>query len=133
MRIVNTDYYRQAELPAANGIADARSLARMYAALAGGGEVDGVRLVSPAVIDRFTRPDATTEDTGSTYGLGYHFLSPPFAVEGAGDGAFGHGGAGGQLAFADPERGLSFGFVKTQMALSWSTAAAVGAAVYSCL
>ena len=39
-----------AEAPAVNGVADARSVARMYAMLAGGGELDGVRIVSPASI-----------------------------------------------------------------------------------
>ena len=39
-----------AEIPAANGITNARSLARMYAACIG--EVDGVRLLSPDVVDR---------------------------------------------------------------------------------
>src|SRR5690606_11887909 len=37
----------RASIPAANGLFTARSLARLYAALAGGGSLDGVRLMSP--------------------------------------------------------------------------------------
>lgn len=35
-----------AEIPAANGVATARALARMYGAIANGGEVDGIRFLS---------------------------------------------------------------------------------------
>ena len=45
-----------AEVPAANGICDARSLARMYAALVG--EVDGIRLLTTDQVKR-----ATTQQT----------------------------------------------------------------------
>ncbi len=45
----------EAESPAGNGIMDARSLAKLYALLANGGEIDGVRLVSPASISEWSR------------------------------------------------------------------------------
>ena len=51
----NTREWRLAELPAANGHGNARGLARMYAMLAHGGELDGVRVLSPAAIDRATK------------------------------------------------------------------------------
>jgi CubicO group peptidase (beta-lactamase class C family) len=47
---MNNRTARAAEVPAGNGVTDARSLARMYAALIG--EVDGVRLISPAAAIR---------------------------------------------------------------------------------
>src|SRR4029077_11153316 len=45
----------EAESPAANGIMDARSLARLYALLANGGEIDGIRLVSGDSIREWSR------------------------------------------------------------------------------
>src|SRR3990172_866898 len=48
----------QVAIPAANGLFTARSLARMYAALAGGGTLDGVRLLSPATLARATEVQA---------------------------------------------------------------------------
>jgi hypothetical protein len=39
--MINTDYGLEIELPAGNGVTDARSFARMYGALACGGEIDG--------------------------------------------------------------------------------------------
>jgi CubicO group peptidase (beta-lactamase class C family) len=49
---VNSRLWRAAEIPAANGHTNAHSLARIFAALANGGAVDGVRLLSPAAVER---------------------------------------------------------------------------------
>ena len=101
----NTRAMHAAELPSSNGIADARSVARMYAATVG--EVDGVRLLDPATVSAAT---VTSRSRGPDkvimypmrFGLG--FLLPPTLVPGAGPAAFGHAGAGGSLGFADPDR-----------------------------
>ena len=53
-----------------------------------------------------------------TFGLG--FSLPPTLGPSAGPSAFGHGGAGGSIAFADPHRGLTFSYVMNQMQLSMS-------------
>jgi CubicO group peptidase (beta-lactamase class C family) len=111
---------RAAEVPAGNGVTNAASLAKMYAALIG--EVDGVRLLSPATVDK-----ARTLRTGSMspagdldklqlglpmrYGLGYQ-LAPEAML---GEGSFGHDGAGGRLAFAHPESGTAAAFVANTM------------------
>ena len=50
--LVNARAWRAAEIPAANGHTSARGVARVYAALARGGELDGVRLLAPATIER---------------------------------------------------------------------------------
>ena len=47
-----TEGWRRADIGAANGHGNARSLARLQSAVACGGEVDGVRLLSPQTIDR---------------------------------------------------------------------------------
>ena len=59
---VNAREWRGAEIPAANGHTTARALARLYGALARGGEVDGVRIISPMRFDAaiLRSPMATT-------------------------------------------------------------------------
>ncbi len=107
-----------AEIPAANGITNARSLARIYAATIG--SVNGVRLLDPETVDR-ARTTITPPGEGdkclimpTTFGLGFmtHGDFTPYA----GPGSFGHAGAGGSVAFAQPESGLSFAYVMNRMA-----------------
>jgi len=118
----NTRRMRAAQMPSSNGHGDARSLARMYAACLG--EVEGVRLLSDEAVARATEVQSSGKDCvigqPLTFGLGFG-LSPTFGPS-AGRKAFGHSGAGGSVAFADPERGLSFAYVMNQMQLSMSEA-----------
>jgi CubicO group peptidase (beta-lactamase class C family) len=109
-----------ASRPAIGAVTDARSLARMYAALIG--EVDGNRLISPETLRAVTAPRTDTLETlvesGTTgpdirFGLGYQLASP--SMPGFGPSTFGHTGAGGRLGVADPERGVAFGYVCSQM------------------
>jgi CubicO group peptidase (beta-lactamase class C family) len=112
--------YYGIEVPAANGITNARSLARMYAALIG--HVDGVRLLSPGMLAAATTPqtdgvpaliESGTAGPDIRYGLGYQLRSP--SVPGFGPASFGHNGAGGRLGIADPEAEVSFGYVCNSM------------------
>lgn len=104
-----------AEMPSSNGIGDARSLARLYAALIG--EVDGIRVLAPATVAAAAAPQVRGADkvilVETSFGLG--FMLPPSLVEGAAPGAFGHAGAGGSLSFADPDAGFAFSYVMNQM------------------
>ena len=113
---------RAAELPAGNGVGDARSLARMYAAAIG--EVDGVRLLSAAAMEHARAPQ--TEGVGpppeleklrvgepQPVGLGFELASPNRPM--LGKGSFGHSGAGGRLGFAHPESGVAVGYVCNTM------------------
>ena len=105
----------QAEIPAANGITNAGSLARMYAATVG--EVDGVRLLSPATVARAIEPQTEGADAvlifEIPFGLGF-MRDAPFAKFGSPT-AFGHYGAGGSVGFADHEAGIGFGYVMNKM------------------
>ncbi len=111
----NSRAVHAAELPAGGGIATARSLARLAGALVG--EVDGVRLLSPQTIRAATAVQSDGPDrvrfVATRFGLGF-MLDSPFSPFG-GAGRFGHTGAGGALAFADPESGLAFGYAMNQM------------------
>ena len=114
---------RKACLPAANGHFTARALARMYAALANSGEVGGVRLVSESRIPKMQQiltrePDRVILGMPLNKGMGYFMGGKIAGVHGAAgprETAFGHPGAGGSIAFADPEVGLSIAVTINKM------------------
>jgi CubicO group peptidase (beta-lactamase class C family) len=111
----NERAFHAAEIPAANAITNARSLARMYAACIG--EVDGIRLLQPETLTRATAVRSAGEDLvlgyETRYGTGFQ-LSFPFRPM-AGEGSFGHYGMGGSIGFAHPEKGFAFAYVMDQM------------------
>jgi CubicO group peptidase (beta-lactamase class C family) len=101
------------EMPAVNGVFSARALARLYGALANGGTTeDGVRLLSPDTTDALGRVQVRTRDLvlgiPMRWRLGYH---QAFGTGREAPRAFGHYGYGGSGAWADPDLGLSLGFV----------------------
>lgn len=114
---------RKACLPAANGHFTARALARMYGALANGGQVGGVRLVSESRIRKMQQiltrePDRVILGMKLNKGMGYFMGGKIDGVHGAAgprETAFGHPGAGGSIAFADPEVGLSIAVTINKM------------------
>ena len=116
--IFNRRDVHAAEIPAANAITNAGSLAKIYAATLG--PIDGVQLLDSAVRDiaRVTvTPDNEADQcllVSTTFGMGFmtHGLFTPYA----GPGSYGHPGAGGSVAFAQPERQLAFAYVMNQMA-----------------
>lgn len=118
---VNHAEWRRAEIPGANGHGNARALARLYGVLARGGHQDGVHLLSPEAIARCHAEQSHGEDLvlriPTRFGLG--FMLPQRGVPGGSFGpsprAFGHPGAGGSLGFADPERGVGFGYAMNRM------------------
>jgi CubicO group peptidase (beta-lactamase class C family) len=101
-----------AEIPAANGFFTARSLAKLYALLAGGGEADGVRLLSPQTLEKIAVVHSRGPDLvlvlPMRWRLGYHSA---FTTRGTVPGAFGHFGFGGSGGWADPRRDLALAMV----------------------
>jgi CubicO group peptidase (beta-lactamase class C family) len=108
----------KAEMPSSNGISDARSLARMYAAMIG--SVDGQRIFGPGRLAAATT--LQVEDTDIVLDLpvrlGEGFQLGERIAPGVASTAFGHAGAGGTTAWADPAVGLSFAYVTNQMRLT---------------
>ena len=106
-----------AEVPAVNGCFTARSLARMYAALAGGGVLDGRQFISPATLQRATRVYTTRHDIVVGFPMrwraGYHLAA---TTRGVIPNGFGHFGFGGSGAWADPDNDLSVAFVCNRVA-----------------
>jgi CubicO group peptidase (beta-lactamase class C family) len=107
-----------AEVPGANGISNAAALARMYAATLQ--PIDGVQLFSDKVRDlarQTVTPDGEPDAClimPTTFGMGFmtHGMFTPYA----GPGSYGHPGAGGSVAFAQPERQLAVGYAMNKMA-----------------
>ena len=103
------------EMPAANGITNAGSLARMYASMIG--EVDGVRLLGDetmraASAEAVSGPDRSLV-SNTRFGMG--FMLENETVPLIGPNGFGHAGAGGSLGQADPDSGAASGYVMNQM------------------
>jgi CubicO group peptidase (beta-lactamase class C family) len=119
--LVNSREWRGAEIPAANGHGTARSLARLYGALARGGELDGVKVMSPNQIARCSLEQASGPDTclfiSTRFSLGF-MMSQPGASLGPNPKSFGHPGAGGSLGFADPQSKIGFGYTMNKMQAS---------------
>jgi CubicO group peptidase (beta-lactamase class C family) len=127
----NSEAYRQGADGSATGHGTAESLARVYATLAAGGELDGIRLLRPETIEAAAQEQrlAHAEAMVDTFGLGYQLLwklHPELPK-----GTFGHEGLGGSIGLADPAARLGFGFVVNR--LGNSGAAHLLGAVYSSL
>nr|WP_198151219.1 serine hydrolase domain-containing protein [Kibdelosporangium sp. MJ126-NF4]CEL13144.1 Esterase A [Kibdelosporangium sp. MJ126-NF4]CTQ98832.1 Esterase A [Kibdelosporangium sp. MJ126-NF4] len=94
----------------------ARAGARLYAALAGGGELDGVRLLSAGTLAEATRIRRRDHDeilgAPTMKSWGYANGDP---VSGGREAAFGFGGLGGAEAYADPQHRLSFAFTHNRL------------------
>jgi len=116
--MVNTREWRAAEIPAANGHATARSLARLYGVLARGGEQDGIRVMSKEQVAQCSLEQSKGPDEllmiNTRFSLGF-MMSQPGADLGPNPKSFGHPGAGGSLGYADPEAKIGFGYTMNKM------------------
>jgi CubicO group peptidase (beta-lactamase class C family) len=124
---VNGRAWRAAEIPAANGHGTAAALARIYGALARGGEVDGVRILESETLERAIEeqahgPDAVLGGMPVRFGLGF-MLCHDFMPLSPNPRSFGHPGAGGSIGMADPDAGVGFGFTLNKMQMGLMGAA----------
>ncbi|HSP29043.1 MAG TPA: serine hydrolase domain-containing protein [Ilumatobacteraceae bacterium] len=123
--VATTERIHDSEIPAANGVFTARSLARMYAALATPDDFDGPPLVSAETMREATRIQTTGDGrTGTKVGrdagvminmrwrLGYHLVG---TTKGVLPRAFGHFGFGGSGAWGDPDSGLAVAMILNQV------------------
>ncbi len=136
--VVNTPEWRAAQVPSTNLHATAHGVARLYAALAAGGAIDGVR-----VLDGSTLAEATSLQSEGwcpvlerdvSFGLGFQ---PTRADRrfGPNPGSFGHFGTGGNVGFADPDARVGFGYVMNAVRPRWQSSRnrRLIDALYSCL
>jgi CubicO group peptidase (beta-lactamase class C family) len=112
-------HLRGVEIPSANGIGEARAIARIYGCLASGGKELGItprtwkELAAPATLPQMGSHDAILKmDTRYSFG----FSRPSRGMQfGTGPTAFGCPGAGGSMGMADPVEQLGFAYVTNKM------------------
>ncbi len=137
--LLNNPSLQTAQIPGCNGMGDARSLGRLYAALSLGGSLGAQRLVSLESIAAFSQGRTHTDGADTGFGYGCMKLpmlmlagTKPLAIR-PGKSTFGHSGAGGTLAFADPANRLSFAYVKNKMFRLPTSTYDIVRSVYRCL
>lgn len=117
--ILNSPEFRAADISSASGHGRASALARLYGALARGGEIDGMRIMSPEAVARMTTVQHALWERRANrqyqQALGLLRNSPPAMDMGPNPNSFGHAGIGGSIGFADPDRRFGFGYVMNQM------------------
>ena len=110
--------WRAAEIPAANGHGNARSVAQVMGMLAMGGVANGRRHLGEAALARATSEQSYARDLvlplHMRWGLGF-MLSSEHLPLGPSLAAYGHGGWGGSLGIADPEHRVSWSYVMNKM------------------
>lgn len=123
--VFNRPEVHAAVIPAAGGIACARSVARLFSMIAGAGEVDGIRLLSSDRVRSFLQPRAGADEVDPVIGLvawvgagGYYLggASPPAdVVLGGAPNVLASLGAGGSVAWADLDRRLAVSICHNRM------------------
>ncbi len=115
--IPNMRAWRAAEIPAANGHASARGIARIYAMLAASGTVENSKLLAPQTISRMTQVQAQRADLliGLQNNWGMGMSVNQMNMLGPDPEAFGHAGWGGSFGCASRDTGVGIGYVCNQM------------------
>jgi len=116
--VFNREDIHRAVIPAANGIGTARDLARFYACMANGGELDGTRLLEEETIENATDTHAETNSDGTLsrparYGLGFWTggLANDMFGSVSTEAMFGHAGLGSVFVWGDAESNVGFAYV----------------------
>ncbi|CAF0874330.1 unnamed protein product [Rotaria sp. Silwood1] len=121
LNLFNEPRAHQAEIPAGNGITNARSLARLYASLIS--DIDDgkyKRLLNENILELVTKSNTPKNETDlvfqipTTFAMGFTLFDDIFPE--FGPGSFGHTGrAGGSIGFAVPSKNFSFAFVMNRL------------------
>jgi len=134
-----SEAWRRAEIPAAGGIGNARSVARIHSALACGGTVDGVSLMSESGVQTILEEQIRGVDlvfgVPMVFGMGFGLNDPAFPI-GPNERSFFWGGWGGSLAIIDLDASISIAYVMNKMApdlISDLRGGSLAAAVYQAL
>ncbi|CAF1139964.1 unnamed protein product [Rotaria sp. Silwood1] len=116
----NNKSTHQAEIPAANGITNARSIARLYASLIG--DVDDnkyKRLINEQILKQATKSNTPEHEFDfvihfpTKFSMGFILMDDIFPL--FGPGVFGHNGVGGSIGFVSPTKQFSFAYVMNRM------------------
>ncbi|MFO1197588.1 MAG: serine hydrolase domain-containing protein [Burkholderiaceae bacterium] len=116
----NNETWRRSGAPGGGGYGTARGMVALYQMMLAGGELNGVRLLSPRMLAYAIRNhtgDRVDEYMGMPMhrGLGPHLRGLTPTVRGIGaiasPNAYGHGGVGTSYCWADPDSGVSFAYI----------------------
>jgi CubicO group peptidase (beta-lactamase class C family) len=114
----NDAAWHRVEIPAANAIGTARSMARLYGCLAAAGELDGRRLLSPETVllgrAQLSRGACAVTRRPYAFGVGFE-LQTELETLGPPPNAFGHTGSGGSRHGAWPDSGVGFSFAMREL------------------
>ena len=113
----NAERWRRAELGAANGHGNARSVVRAQTPVANGGSAFGVDLISQSTIDQIFREQGTVFGIGATHGIGYGLAGLFAAVMPDDVKSSFWGGAGGSTILLDHTNHIVMSYVMNQMAV----------------
>ena len=113
---VNSNAWKKAEIPAANGFASAKGISRFYSALS---DLNGNSFIKRETLELAIKvhssgPDTVLLNLPIKFGLGF-MIENPYSPLGQNPDLFGHSGVGGSVGFADKKRGIGFGFTKNYM------------------
>jgi CubicO group peptidase (beta-lactamase class C family) len=112
-------YARSLEVPSGNAVGTARGMAHAYSVFANGGGELGLRqetldlLSAPAIAPSRGFNDECMKARGVEFSLGFMKPCPAFSFGSAR--SYGSPGAGGAMGFADPEAGIGYAYVTSQM------------------
>jgi CubicO group peptidase (beta-lactamase class C family) len=132
--------YRRLEFPAGGALGTARDIARAYAAFSGPRAELGLTSATIEELTRFPSPPARgwhdeVLKVDTAFSLGFARPLHEFRF-GSSERAFGHPGAGGSFAFADPDRDVAFAYVMNRLGFHLNDdprEKALRSAVYRCL
>ena len=112
--------WRQAEIGAANGHGNARSIARLQSIVSGGGVLDGKTWLSPDTVDAIFREQADGVDLGILtplrFGIGYGLPQAQTAPAVPDGRVCWWAGLGGSFVVNDVDRGITFAYAMNKMA-----------------
>ena len=111
----NSPKWKNCEFPAVSGQGSAKGLAKLYAFLANGGELNGKRLCQESTVKQIVQNSMKAQEVTTKQlwhmGAGFMINSPELVSFGSSVNSFGHMGMGGAVGFADPENQLAFAYV----------------------
>lgn len=115
----NSPAWRGCEIPSVNGHGTARGVARIYGALAEGGDLDCVHLVDMKALAPFREEQLPSPLPAVPQRLrmavGFMLNTPPARGIGPHLESFGHSGAGGSQGFCDPIENIGFAYCTNLM------------------
>ncbi|MGB3503538.1 MAG: serine hydrolase domain-containing protein [Mesorhizobium sp.] len=111
--------WRMCAFPSGNGHGSARAVARFFACLANGGELDGVRILSQAAVDTMLTEQHNMVEVvmqrSYHQALGVLLNSPPIVWMGPHADAFGHHGVGGSIGMGERLNNVAISYLPSRM------------------